>query len=67
MLVLGNKGVGSSSYARSSYMGPRDWFKEPSGFDFEYSSNIQLRLVFSFFLYTYFSPKVNMNLFISTT
>ena len=31
-----------------------DWFKETSGFDFEYSSNIQLRLCFlSFFLGTY--------------
>ena len=25
-------------------MGPMDWFKEASGFDSEYSSNIQLRL-----------------------
>jgi hypothetical protein len=25
-------------------MGPMDWFKEASGLDFEYSSNIQLRL-----------------------
>jgi hypothetical protein len=35
-------------------MGPMDWFKEANGFDFEYSSDIQLRLkVVSFFLYTY--------------
>ena len=32
---------GSSSYARSSYMGA-------NGFDFEYVSNIQLRLKFLF-------------------
>ena len=24
--------------------GPMDWFKEASNFDFEYSSNIQLRI-----------------------
>ena len=39
-----------------------DWFKETSGFDFEYSSNIQLRLnILFFFLIPMFSPKANMN------
>ena len=33
-----------SSYARSSYTRLRDWFKKTSEFDFEYSSNMQLRL-----------------------
>ena len=51
----------SSSYARSSYTRPRDWFKETSGFDFEYSSYIQLRLFF-FFL-PIFSPEANMIFF----
>ena len=45
--------VGSSSYARPSYTVPRDWFKEASGFDLEFSSNIQLRFLFFSFLYTY--------------
>ena len=43
MLVLGNEG-GGPHRARSSYTGPIDWFMEASGFDFEYSSNVQLRL-----------------------
>ena len=45
-------GWGSSSYARLPYMGPMDWFKEASSFDFEQSSNIQLRLKI-FFLSCY--------------
>ena len=46
--------MGSSSlYPMSSYKGPRDWSKEASGFDFEYSSNFKLRL----------SPKANMIFF----
>jgi hypothetical protein len=45
VLVLGNEsGCTSSSYAKLLYTWPMDWFKEASGFDFEYSSNIQLRL-----------------------
>ena len=32
--------------------------KKASGFEYEYSSNIQLKL---FFLYTYVSPKANIN------
>ena len=47
-------GGGSSSDARLSYTGPMDWFKKTSSFDFEYSSNTQLRLkIFSFFLDTH--------------
>ena len=56
VLVLGNEGGGPHHMQRSSYKGPKDWFKEASGFDFEYSSNIQLRLSF-LLLYTYFKPK----------
>ena len=38
-------------------MGPRDWFKEANDFDFEYSSNIQLRLnLFLSFFIPMFSP-----------
>ena len=48
-----------SSYARLSHMGPMNWFKDASGFDFEYSSNIQLRLIFSP-LIPMFSPKANI-------
>ena len=45
-----------------------NWFKETSGFDFEYSSNIQLRLIFFFpFLVPMFSPKHNMNIFLIST
>ena len=64
MLVLSNEGGVSSSYARSSCTGPMDWFKGASGFDFEYSSNIQLRLNYflSFFI-RMFSPKENMSFF----
>ena len=48
---------GSKSYARSSYMGPRDWLKKASDFDIEYSSNIELRLFFFlFFFIAMFSP-----------
>ena len=38
--------------SRLSYMKLMDWFKEASGFDVEYSSNIQLRLEI-FFLSLY--------------
>ena len=66
MLVLGNEGGGgSSSHAKSSYIGPKDWFKEASDFDFEYSSNIQLKPIFLFFL-PMFDPKTNMIFSIST-
>ena len=42
-------------------MGLGGEFKESSGFDFEYSSNIQLRLKLKlFFFVLMFSPKVNM-------
>ena len=43
--VLGNEGWGggSSTYVRLSYTWLRNWFKDANGFDFEYSSNIQLR------------------------
>lgn len=44
-------------------MRPKDWFKKVSGFDFLYSSNIQLKVIFSFFIHV-FSPKVNMNAYI---
>ena len=53
MLVLGNEGGGSSPYARSSYTRPMDWVKEASGFDCEYSSNIQLRLIMCIYIYIY--------------
>jgi hypothetical protein len=43
-------------------MGPMDWFKEATSFDFEYSSIFQLRLKF-FFLDISFSPKTNMNIY----
>ena len=56
------KGGGSSSYARLSYIGPRDLRKEACGLDFEYSSNIQLGYIFFFFILM-FSPKANMILF----
>ena len=42
---------GSSSSARSSYTGHRDWCKEATDFDLECSSNIQLRRIFSFYLF----------------
>jgi hypothetical protein len=38
-----------SSYAKSSYTGPKDRLKKASDSDFEYSSNIQLRLKRCFF------------------
>ena len=41
--------TGSSTYARSSYMGPTDRSKEASGVDFEYLSNIQSRLLKNIF------------------
>lgn len=43
--VLGNEGWGggSSTYVGLSYTWLRNWFKDANGFDFEYSSNIQLR------------------------
>ena len=64
VLVLGNKGGGSSSHARTSYTGPMDRVKEASGFDFEYSSNIQLSLQFFLFSTPMFNPKANMNIII---
>ena len=56
---------GSSSYPRSSYMGPLYWFKEASAFDFEYSSNIYSKLKICFlylFLYIYiYQPCSHVN------
>ena len=66
MLVLGNEGWGSSSYARLPYTGPMDWFKEATSFDFEYSLNIPLRPFFIYFLIPMSSPKANMNIYIYT-
>ena len=55
-------GLPQTSYSRSSYTGPRDDFQEASGFDFECSPNIQLRLEIFFLYFTpIFSPKANMN------
>ena len=54
VLVLFNEGGGPHHMLGQSYMGPMDWFEEASGFDFEYSSNIQLRF-FSFCIIM-FSP-----------
>ena len=66
MLVLGNEDWGSSSYARSSYIGPMDWFKKASGFDNEYLSLIQWRLNFlSFFMLMdlkKYQPHYHMNM-----
>ena len=47
---------------KSLYTRPRDWVKKASGFDLEYSSNIQLKLkiTLSFFI-PMFRPKVCMN------
>ena len=42
-------------------MAPMDWFKEASGFDFECSSNIQLR-VFFLFLFYFFMPMLAQRL-----
>jgi hypothetical protein len=52
VLVLGNEGGGPHHMQGCYTWGPMDWFKEGSGFDFEYSSNIQLRL--KIILDTYF-------------
>ena len=52
LLVLGNEGGGPHHMQGCHTQGPMDWFKEASGFDFEYSSNIQLRLKI-FFLSLY--------------
>ena len=58
MLVLGNEGASPHHIRGPSYIGPMDWFKKASGSDFEYSSNIQLKLKTKFtFFYTYVSPK----------
>ena len=45
-------------------MRPIYWFKEANGFDYEYSSNIYLRLkiFFSFFI-PMFRTKANMNIY----
>ena len=57
MLVLGNEG-GDPHHASSSYTRPMVWFNEASGYDFEYSWNIQLRLKMDFLsLY----PKADTN------
>ena len=44
VLILGNEGGGPHHMQGCHIRGPMDWFKEASSFDFEYSSNIQLRL-----------------------
>ena len=66
VLIFSNERWGSSSYARSSYTGPMDWFKEASGFDFEYSSNIQWRLkIFFLSLYLCVPQRLIYNFFLS--
>ena len=50
MLVSGNESGGPHHiYVRLSYMDPGGQFKEARGFDFENSSNIQLRLLFLYY------------------
>ena len=44
-------------------MGYGHRFKEGSGFDFEYSSNIQLRLIFFLFFIHIFSSKAKLTFF----
>jgi hypothetical protein len=60
VMVLGNEGGGSSSYARLLYTRPMDWFKKASSFDFEHA--IETKNIFSF-LIPMFSPKTNMNIY----
>ena len=60
VLVLGNTCGDPHHVQRSSCTGLMEWFKEARGFDFEYSSNIQLNLnSFSFFMHV-FNTKIKM-------
>jgi hypothetical protein len=51
-------GGGSSSYARSSYIRPRDQFMEGISFDFEQSSKYSIAANLIFFMPIY-SPKAS--------
>ena len=53
VFILGNEGGGPHHMQGRHTQEPMDWFKEASGNDFEYSSNIQLNLIILFFLDTY--------------